>query len=91
MTLSAREIIRKEYGQHSRNFMTPSLIRFGKIHPRRAYELSWGIGFSNNKIFGVSIVDVSTIGTTTRRTDLSDCFPTQAAAEAYIDRLKSEA
>lgn len=87
-SLTAREAIRKEYGK-SRNFMTPNLVRYGKINPTRAYELSWGSGLEpGTRLYGVSVVDIDENGETKRRTDLSNSFPSILLAERYISRLQ---
>lgn len=38
-----------------KNFMTPDVLGYGKLHPRIAYELSSGTGFRNDPICGISI------------------------------------
>lgn len=53
--LKAEEIIAKEYG-NSRNFITPTVIKYGMLSSNRAYELSRGTGFYQEPIFGVSLV-----------------------------------
>lgn len=84
---SANEIFNLAYGD-SKNFMTPNVMRRGKINKNRAYELSNGRGMSNQKIYGVTIVDIDDNGNTTRRTDLSDCFQSLDSAERFIESLK---
>lgn len=45
--LTARGIIQRQYGS-SKNFMTPNVIKYGKVNQCTAYELSSGEGFSKN-------------------------------------------
>ena len=89
MTATAREIIKKEYGS-SRNFMTPNVIRIGKISRRVAFELSNGESLDHSIIYGVSFAEFKTDGGTIRRTDISKMFGSQKEAEAYINQLKEE-
>jgi hypothetical protein len=42
-TLSAREILRREYGS-SRNLLTPHALAIGKVDRESAYEISVGEG-----------------------------------------------
>lgn len=88
--MNARQIIVKEYGK-SRNFMTPRVIRYGKITRNRAYELSVGEGLVHEPIWGVSVVDYDpTNDKTARITDLGHCFLSLQEAEEYIRSLKNE-
>jgi len=89
MTATAREIIKKEYGS-SRNFMTPNVIRIGKINRSVAFELSSGESLDHSTIYGVSLAEIKTDGGTIRRTDISQMFDTQKEAEDYINQLKME-
>ena len=86
-TYSAREIIRKAYGD-SKNFMTPHVISVGKINQNTAYELSWGTGFTHSKIYGVSIAKVIKGGKGQRSYDLSKSFDSKSQALNYINSLK---
>ena len=88
-TVTAREIIRKEYGS-SRNFMTPHKVRCGKISRRVAFELSSGSGLfdRSSTIYGVSFAEITESGETIRRTDISGVFDSREDAEAYIEELK---
>ena len=47
---SAKEIFKIEYG-NSKNFMTPNILKVGKINHNLAFELSRGTGFKNEEIF----------------------------------------
>jgi len=84
--LTANEIFFKEYDS-GKNFMTPNVIRRDKVSPTRAYELSSGLGFTNDTIYGVTVVDVITGGGTKRRTDLCGCYHSLMDAEDFIDTL----
>lgn len=87
--VSARQIIRKEYG-NSKNFVTPRILKYGKINKRMAYELSAGEGIDRKEIYGVSIAEIDETGNTKRRTDLSNCFFALNDAISYIDALKRD-
>lgn len=86
MSISARQIIKKEYGK-SRNIMTPNVIRYGKISKNIAYELSSGRGIVNEQIYGVSVVEIDENGETIRRTDLSKMFYSLEESEDYIKKI----
>ena len=85
--MTARQIIKKEYG-NSKNFITPYILRYGKISENVAYELSEGTGFEHNAIYGVSIVTVDEQGNTKREFDLSKHFDSLLEVEGYIGRLR---
>ena len=88
-TMSAREILRIEYGD-SRNLMTDKIIKRGKINRNMAFELSVGNGMYNEKIYGLSIVEIIEENLTKRRTDLSDCYLSKREAENHIRFLKDK-
>ncbi len=92
--MRARDIIRTEYGK-SRNFMTEHVIEIGSIERGRvAYELSWGDGFDNDYIVGVSVASCDAAGQTAREYDMSKSFCGAAwgtvvqQAREYIQALK---
>lgn len=87
-TLSAREIIKKEYGD-SKNFMTQWVLGHYKTRRNQAAELSTGIGLFDTRIWGVSVVTLHEDGSTTRETDLSSCFESEQEARDYIESLKN--
>lgn len=87
MSLTARQIIKREYG-NSRNFITPQIIRYGKVDKNLAYELSRGEGIKGEDIYGVSVVELKQDGTTERRIDLSNMFYSLREAQDYIKTLK---
>lgn len=82
-TTQARLMIKKQYGD-SKNFITPKILRYGKINRNVAYELSKG-KFMDSDMFGVSVVS-------TRRKlyDKSKSFSSKNKAESYINELKSK-
>ena len=74
MYKSAKNIISQEYG-HARNFITPNVIRIGKINKNIAYELSTGKGIFDLDLWGVSVVTYNPIDDTTDRHAIkSSCF-----------------
>ena len=89
--LTAREMIKREYGT-SKNFMTPDVLRRGKLHRAVAYELSGGGGFltSIDRLFAVSVVAYNKeMDKTARCTDVSEVFSSRAEAEDYISELRT--
>jgi hypothetical protein len=85
--MTAREILRAAYGD-SRNFMTPYVLRVGKLHPRIAYELS---SDSRGDYWGVSLVRWEPEEQkATRLYEYSQLFHTRAEAEAYIEGLRDQ-
>lgn len=87
-TLSAREILRREYGS-SRNMMTPDVIRRGKLGRHTAYELATGYGLEPGSIlYGVSVVRVCDDGSTMRLYDASRVFHGLEDAEGWIQSLR---
>ncbi len=88
-TKSAGEIIMQEYGQ-ARNFMTPRVLRLGKISRNIAFELSTGRGIfdPDSHLFGVSVVTYNPeTDTTDRHAVESKCFGNRAEADSYVDEL----
>ena len=88
MTMTARQILRQELGD-SKNFMTPGIMRVGKMSRNIAYELSTGRGMDNEPIYGVTLVmlDEST-GRTERLFDDSQMFESIMEAVCYIADYK---
>ncbi len=86
--LSAREILRLEYGA-SRNFMTPHVISRGKLARNVAYEISFGSGLEpGTSIYGVSVVRLHEDGTTERDHERSACFSTLERANEHVEYLR---
>jgi len=55
--LSAREIFRRRYPDGAKNFVTPDVLRYGKLAPRVAYELSTGAGwFGGPRVVALTVV-----------------------------------
>ena len=90
-TLSAQKAISHEY-DGARNFITPQVIKYGKINRNLAFELSSGRGiFDDNTMYGVSIVSIISHEypiETKRMTELSNSFQSRRAADVYIESLK---
>jgi hypothetical protein len=87
-SLTARQIIKREYGEHSRNLITPRIVSYGKITPGIAYEVSEGTGFEHEPVWGVSIAQLMQDGSTVRRTDLSCMIREYQQVWEYIRKLK---
>lgn len=87
-SLSARQIIKREYGEYSRNLITPRIVSYGKITPGIAYEISEGTDFNHNPIWGVSIAQLMNDGSTIRRSDLSCMIREYPQVREYIKKLK---
>lgn len=89
VTLTARQIIKKEYGT-SKNFMTDQVLGYWKITRNSAVELSRG-WFIDHWIYGVSFVEYDpSTGKTERNTDLSNAFANEQDARNYIAELKRD-
>ena len=67
-----------------KNIITPNIITYG-VSGNLLFELSWGKGLVNDKIFGVTILDPSKLE---QRHPLSDSFATIKDAMEYIQGLK---
>lgn len=87
-TLTANQIFQQEY-HGAKNFITPRIIKRGKMCRNIAYELSVGNGIVSPSLYGVTIVmlDEST-GKTEPLFDDSHCFNSLKDAQAYIDDYK---
>lgn len=90
MQLTARQIIKNEYGR-SKNIMTPTILSYGLL-PGGAYELTKGEGLSHDEIWGVSVVQVIDRNRlkTKRKVDLSNVFYSKEEALSHIQKLKKE-
>lgn len=77
-------MFRTEYNGQT-NFMTPSVIERG-MTGTLAWELSGGRGFKREPIWGVTVLQ--DCDGTTRRTELSEMFFSEADARAHIESLK---
>jgi len=91
MGMTPEQAFRQEYGG-SVNFMTPNVVRYGWIKKDQfAYEISKGLGFDNEPIYGITIVEVTANGKTQRRTDLGQMFFSMEEARAHIAALAQDA
>ena len=87
MNKEASSVIRQHFNCQP-NFMTPNvLIRDWLKVDKLAYELSQGLGFYNESVFGVTVVEVKG-EQTENRLDLSSLFNSKSEAFEYIDSLK---
>lgn len=60
--LSAREMFRRRYPGGGKNFITPQVVRYGKITPRVAYEVSEGPSFMGlGEVVGVTVLTWSPV------------------------------
>jgi len=80
-----------EFFKGKTNMMTPEVMKCGWIAKgRRCYEISRGRGFSNERIFGVTILDIKDGVTARPDADLklSKFCPTYSQAETYVETLR---
>lgn len=86
----ASSIFRREYGDSSRNMMTPTRLELGMIGNDRAYELSKGTGIEQEPLFGVSVARELPDGSTERMGEPeSTCFRSIQLARRHIARLRA--
>jgi hypothetical protein len=99
--MTPREAIKKEYGETSKNIITPRVLGYGRISETLVYELSTGNGIPSSRysglgpqIWGVSVVEIgsdeSGAVTTKRRHDLSECLHSRDAVCAHIKKIKRD-
>ena len=93
-TKPAGEIIEHEYGD-SKNFMTPRVLKYGKISRTIAYEIAQGEGFEHETIYGISVAEWTGVKDhrgkyTIRRTDLSKLCYNQGEIDKYIRELQDK-
>lgn len=88
-TFTAEEIFDNEYGGDV-NFMTPRILKRGKLAFGVAYELSEGNGIGEGLIWGLTVVFViqGKPLKTQRAKKLSQCFHSKDHAEYKIQQLK---
>lgn len=79
---TASEICRNVY--KGKNFITPNIIEYIKLNDNSAIELSEGKGFTNNTLYGVSVV------INNERSELSKCCDSYNEAINYINDIKKE-
>jgi len=81
-----------EFFNGQRNLMTPGVIRYGwKGKGHYAYEISQGDDFLNNKMFGVTILEVDSDADTITRSDFSQHCKSLSHAESVVAELTVEA
>lgn len=81
-----KEAFRIAYN-NEKNFMTPNILRTiskGNLH----IELSYGSGFENDTIYGVTVLRELPDGSLKKEHDLSKSFSSKQDAEKYIRFLK---
>ena len=87
-TLSARQIFKKKY-RDSKNFMTPYVLKYGKINNNLVYEVSSGEGFDHDIIYGITFISFnSTTDKTTPENDLSCMLRSEEEVNQYIESIK---
>jgi len=87
MTQTAKEILKTAFGG-SKNFMTPNLIKIGKIDLNTAYEITTGTGFNNSSLYGVIVIRATETGTK-HLNEYSKSFDSLQKAEDYIKEIKA--
>lgn len=80
-----RDYFEQEYNGQP-NFMTPERIRFGQKR-RRVYELSEGRGFENEKIWGLTVLEIDDDDEPHRAREASGLHHSRASAERGIAEL----
>lgn len=86
--MEASEILQLQFkGQP--NFMTPTIRGIGKLTQRFAYEISSG-SMLGRKIFGVTIVGITSAGKPFSSYKLNSLFDNLSEAKDYIKTLKSK-
>jgi hypothetical protein len=94
MTLTAIDILTKEFGD-SRNSFTPTILSRELVAPNVAVELSEGNAADGQPIWGVSVAGMRPDGSTYRTGYKADepihssCFPSRAAAEAHVAVMRA--
>jgi len=83
---TAREMIIKAFSG-KKNFVTPHVIRYGKINRNVSYELSSGRGLYNADLYGVTVVSERN-NVIKKEYDISKSFYSLSEAEDYIKKLK---
>jgi len=84
--MTAQSIFNDFYGR-SKNFLTPIVIRYGKIGDNIVYELSVGDLLDHN-LFGVTILYKEKNGQWERAPHLNRCFVSLEDAENHLIKIK---
>ncbi len=88
--MTAREMFNDRFGRNKPNFMTPDILKYGKLNRNTAYEFSKGKGIiGSGNLYGITLVKVKPDGTTESMFDHSKAFSSKDKAEKYIKELKS--
>jgi len=80
--IPARRMIQIAYGD-SKNFMTPNIIKYGKINRDMAYELSSGEDFYHKPMYGVSIAAVDPTTGEINRTAFIDEYKDKDLSKSF--------
>jgi len=70
------------------NFMTPKYETRGMLNKKFAYEVCSGIGIDRSKIYGVTILGLTSKGTPFRAVKLNNITRSIKEASDYIESLK---
>lgn len=84
--MTPKETFKKVFGK-STNFMTPNVIRYGRISNNLVYELSWG-NVLNGDMYGVTVIKNDSYDD--YYTDYSKALHSRTEAEEYIEELKKK-
>lgn len=87
-TMTAREMVKAAYGD-SKNFMTPNVVKYGKLDKDTAFELSSGRGFKGETIYGLTVVK-NISGSVVKDFDNSGCFFNISDVEYRLGVLSGE-
>ena len=79
------EAFRSEYGSKG-NLMTPHIQKYGKKH-QYLYEVSQGTGFSHQKIWGFTVLEIHSDGSITRAYEISQCCHSRSELQRCIEGL----
>lgn len=84
--MTPKETFKKVFGKNT-NFMTPNVIRYGRISDDLIYELSWGNVF-NGDMYGVTVIKDN--DDKDYYTNYSKACVSRTEAEEYIAELKGK-
>jgi hypothetical protein len=85
--MSPEEIIKAAY--KSKNIMTPTVLSYGKITDRIAYELSEGEGINRETLYGVTVAIMSHDGESAEdMKENSQVFASRVEADTHIKLLR---
>ena len=86
-TMSHSDIDRfKKFFNNQKNFMTPDVIRYGRTK-EHLFELSEGLGFTNDRIFGLTVLRIDHNNNLVR-SNHSGMVHSEEEAQTVIDSLK---